>query len=99
MNKYLTVLCLLAIGLTTSVFANYLVVTSDQVTVTSDGMFVTVDGLSLPVESLNIANNGYIVAIPQPQAAVCPRCRKDTYTPGRTCSNCGFPITNKKPCE
>jgi len=99
MKKYLIALCFMTAFCFTIFAENYLVVTSDQIMVTSEGMFVTVDGLSLPVDSLNSANNGYIVAIPQPHAAICPRCRKDTYTPGRTCSNCGFPITNKQTCE
>ena len=47
--KYLTVLCLL----TCSAFANFLVVTSDQVSVTPEGLFVMIEGTSIPVESVN----------------------------------------------
>ncbi|NGX55426.1 MAG: hypothetical protein KR126chlam2_01061 [Chlamydiae bacterium] len=94
-RKYLTVVCtLVMIGTSFSAFANFLVVTPEQVSVTPEGLFVSINGISLAVESLNIANDGHIVAIPipSPYAAICPNCGHDTYTPGRTCSTCGFPI-------
>jgi hypothetical protein len=78
------------------IFADFTVTTHDQVSVTAEGLFVNIDGVSVPVESINIANDGLLVAIPKPQAAICPRCHKDTYTPRRTCSNCGYPVWNKK---
>jgi hypothetical protein len=96
MKKYLLVFCLASISLTTSfAFANYLVVTADQVTVTSEGMFVTVDGLSVPVESINSANDGFLVAVPTPNAGICPSCGRDGYN-GRYCKYCGFPDDGRK---
>jgi len=97
MKKYLSVLCLLAMSLMSSVvFANYLVVTADQIAITSEGMFVTVDGVSVPVESINSANDKFLVAIPRPHAAICPNCGRDGYTPGRFCRYCNFPDDGKK---
>lgn len=98
MNRFhkSAICALMMIGASVNAFANFLVVTPEQVSVTSEGLFVSIDGLPTAVESLTMVNDGYIVAIPSLQAAVCPKCRRDTYTPGRTCSTCGFPIWNKK---
>lgn len=97
MKKYLTALCLLALTCSSSIaFANYLVVTADQITVTTEGMFVSIDGLQIEVQSLSTANNGYIVAIPQPSADICPNCGHDTYTQGGFCRRCGFPDDGKR---
>ncbi len=84
--------------MTCSAFANFLVVTSDQLNATAEGLFVIMDGASIPVESINIANDGYLVAIPLPKAKadICPRCGRDTYTKGRFCRSCGFPDDGKK---
>jgi hypothetical protein len=92
--KYLTVLSLL----TCSAFANFLVVTSDQVSATSESLFVMIEGASIPVESVNTANAGYMVAIPlpTPMADICPQCGRDTYTKGRFCRSCGFPDDGKR---
>lgn len=88
---------LLAMIFSTSIAcANYLVVTSDQITVSSEGIFITIDGFPIEIESLNTANDGYIVAVPKPNAAICPNCEHDTYTPGRFCLRCGFPYNGKK---
>ncbi len=76
-----------------SAFASFLVVTPEQVSTTPEGLFVNLNGISVAVESLNIANNGYIVAIPRSNADnIYPNCGYETYTPGKTCSTCGFPI-------
>ncbi len=77
--------------------ANPIVATLDQFVVSSDGIYVNLDDAIIPVESITLANDGYVVALPKPQAAICPKCGQDAYSPGRTCSNCGFPIWNKKP--
>ena len=96
-RKYLTVFCtVIMIGASSSAFANFLVVTSDQVNVNTEGLFVSLNGITVPVESLNLANDGYFVAIPSPRADICPSCGNDAYTPGRTCSSCGFPIWDGK---
>ena len=63
MKKYLKFIAT-AVLVTGSVFANFLVVTPDQVNLTHEGMFVIVNGLPICIESLNVANNGYLVAIP-----------------------------------
>ena len=84
-------------GASAGAFANFIVTTPDQVVATSEGLFVNLDGAPVAVESLTVANDGYIVAIPVPKVDICPACGQDTYTRGRTCSSCGFPIWNKKP--
>ena len=98
-RKYLAVVCtLVMMGASSSTFANFLVVTPEQISITPEGLFVSIDGFPIAVESLNIANGGFIVAvpIPSPNAEICPRCGHDTYTLGRTCSTCGFPIWDEK---
>lgn len=97
-RKYLAVFYMVMMIASSITFANFLVVTPDQVSVTSDGLFVNINGISVAVESLNAANDGYLVAvpIPNPNANICPKCGQDTYTPGRTCSACGFPIWDDK---
>jgi ribosomal protein L32 len=89
--KNLFKLLAIACFLTGSAFANFLVVTSDQVSVTPQGLFVIVDGAAVPVESINMANNGYMVAIPMPMCDICPNCGSSNYRKGRFCSDCGFP--------
>lgn len=79
------------ISFSSALFGNYLVVSHDQVVITSKGMFATVDGISIEVQSLNAINDGSIVAIPVPQAAICPKCGCDRYVLGRFCPDCGFP--------
>lgn len=99
LRKYLMTFCtLVMIGTSFSAFASFLVVTPEQVIVTGEGFFVNINGISIAVESLNAANDGYIVAIPipSPNADTCPKCGSDDYTPGRTCSSCGFPIWDEK---
>jgi len=66
--------------LTASAFADFFVVTPDQVSVTHEGLFVTIEGLPMAVDSLNMSNNGYIIAISAPNVDICPRCGHDTYT-------------------
>jgi hypothetical protein len=90
--KFLLIACLI----TGSAFANFLVVTSDQVNATPQGLFVMVDNTAIPVDSINMANAGYLVAIPTPMLAICPNCGKNTYRKGGFCSNCGFPDDAKK---
>jgi rubredoxin len=89
--KFLIVACCI----TGSAFANYLVVTSDQVSSTPQGLFVMVDGATIPVESVNMANDGYMVAIPTPMCDICPNCGSNKYKQGRFCPVCGFPDDGK----
>ena len=93
-RKYLAVFCIVAMSVSSTAFANFLVVTPEQVSATPEGLFVNINGVAIAVASLNVANDGYIVAvpIPSPNAEICPKCGHDTYTSGRTCSKCGFPI-------
>lgn len=90
--KFLAIACFI----TGSAFANYLVVTSDQVNATPQGLFVMVRGTAVAVKSVNMANDGYMVAIPTPMCDICPNCGCDTYTDGAFCSMCGFPDDAKK---
>lgn len=96
-RKYIALFCI-TILLPTSAFANFLVVTPEQVSVSGKSLAVCINGVSIAVESLNAANDGYIVAIPvtKDEPQTCPKCGYDTYTPGRTCSTCGFPIWDEK---
>lgn len=91
-RKYLTGICtLVMMGTSSSIFANFLVVTPEQVVTNTEGLFVSIGEIAIPVESLNIANDGYIVAVPLPQADICPNCGHDGYIPGRFCRWCNFP--------
>jgi|GEM_PF-3132324 len=97
-RKSLTLFFLTAILATpAAVFSNFLVVTPQQISITPEGLFVIIDETPIAVASLNVSNDGYIVAIPNIQAAICPICYNDTYTRGRRCSTCGFPIWSQKP--
>jgi hypothetical protein len=97
MKTRVTIFFLLTMLIVTSfAYANFLVVTADQVAITSDGIMVNLNGSLFELESLNVSNNGYLVAIPKPMLDICPNCRRNTYTKGRTCSVCGFPDDAKK---
>lgn len=95
MKKYIGILFFLT-ALFSSTYANFLVISPEQVAITSEGMFVALDETTFAVESLHWANDGCIVAIPKPMLDICPNCGKNTYTKGRYCSNCGFPDDAKK---
>ena len=71
--------------------ANFIVVTPDQVVVTQAGLFVEFDGTLQAVESITMANDGYIVAIPSPQAWYCQNCGKHIIYPIKNCPRCGNP--------
>ncbi len=96
-HKYLISFCAVMLIIASTTFGNFLVVSTEQVSVTPNGLFVIINGIPIAVESVNIANDGYIVAIPvpSPYTAICPNCGHNTYTPGRTCSTCGFPIWDR----
>ncbi len=92
-RKYIIVFYLtltMNLGLTTLI-ANSIVTTLDQVILTAEGIYVNFEGNVMPVDSLSMANDGYVVALPKPQAAICPNCGYDRYTPGRFCPRCNFP--------
>lgn len=98
-HKCLAILCTVTLlGTSSTIFGNFLVVTPEQISASSEGLFVNINGIAIAVESLNTANDGFVVAIPlpRPYAGMCPNCGHDTYTPGRTCTTCGFPIWDGK---
>ncbi|MCH9610161.1 MAG: hypothetical protein S4CHLAM81_07250 [Chlamydiales bacterium] len=76
---------------TTQAFAEYFVVSADQVTTTNGYLFVNIEGEMRAVDALNMANDGKIVAFPTPNADVCPNCRHRGYVPGKFCRWCNFP--------
>jgi hypothetical protein len=97
-RSHLTVFYIvMMIGASSTALANFLVVTPEQVSVTQEGLFVSIHNIPIAVESLNVANNGCIVAVPIPSlyADICPSCGHDSYTSGRTCSYCGFPLWDR----
>ncbi len=89
--KFLSKFFIIFVIVTSSAFANYIVVTSDQIQTTPYGLVVHANGSMIAVESIHTANDGYFVAIPIPNADICPNCRRDGYTPGRFCKYCNFP--------
>lgn len=89
--KYLAITCLIS----ASAFANMLVITSDQLTAGPHGLYVTINGTSLSVDCVSVANDGFLVAVPTPNADICPSCGHDTYTQGGFCRRCGFPDDDK----
>lgn len=91
LRKYVAILGMIVVLMTSTVFANFIVVTQDQVIVNNDSLFITVDGTPVKVESLNAANDGYLVAIPSPKTNICPNCGHEGYIPGRFCPWCNFP--------
>jgi rubredoxin len=93
LKKYFLIFCII---FSQSAFAQFLVVTPDQVSITADGIFISLNGITAEVESINSANNGYIVAIPTPQTGICPSCGSSKYVDGRFCPVCGFPDDSKK---
>lgn len=89
--KYLAIACFIS----SSAFANFLVITSDQLTSGAHGLYVTINGNSFAVDSVNTANGGFLVAVPTPNAEICPSCGHDTYTEGGFCRQCNFPDDDK----
>ncbi len=102
-NRLVIICALLLVGLPGGVYANFLVITPDQVVVNAEGLFVSINEHIVQVETLSAANDGYIIAIiteshedEKVKLEICPICRNETYIPGRYCTTCGFPIWSKK---
>ncbi len=94
-HKYVIFFYLVITMASFGLYAHFIVATPDQVIANEQGLFINVEGVLQPIESLNLANDGYLVAIPKVEADICPKCGHDTYTQGRYCTSCLWPIWRK----
>ncbi|MCH9625981.1 MAG: hypothetical protein S4CHLAM123_11670 [Chlamydiales bacterium] len=89
LHKFFMPLLVAAIsGMSASVFAQCIVTTPEQVVVDANGIFVNVEGEFQEVESISMANDGYVVAIPNPQLWYCKNCKSHVPYPKKTCHRC-----------